>query len=233
MLCSRCSEIVRPVVVLDIDGTLGQYHHHFLRFARDWLGSDIAAAGTTLYDGTEPFGEWCCRAFGIDKTRYREIKLAYRQGGMKRTMPVYPYAQALAVAVVQVGAELWLNTSRPHDRYDRVDPDTREWLRRNEIPYHSLMFAEDDKMGALRDRIDPARVCFIMDDLVEVLRRGAELFPAAGLVLRANGFNLASDWNVACGELLDARAMMTVHVQDWKLSHSFDGLPTTEEGDQR
>jgi hypothetical protein len=228
MRCSNCSEIVRPVAVIDIDGTLGQYHHHFMRFAADWLGNQNLGEAR-LYDGTEPFSEWCCRAFGIDKTRYREIKLAYRQGGMKRTMPVYPYAKALCDAVYEVGAELWLNTSRPHDRYDRVDPDTREWLRRHEIPFNGLLFAEDDKMGALRERIDPQRVCFVFDDLPEVLQRAQDLFPSAGLVLRANGFNLLGSWPVAVADLLDARAMMTVHVQDWKLSHSFDDLPTTDE----
>lgn len=232
MLCSRCSEIVRPVVTLDIDGTLGQYHDHFMRFASAWLGITYLNE-SRLFDGTEPFSDWCGRAFGIDKTRYREIKLAYRQGGLKRTMPVYPHAKVLCESVREVGAELWLTTTRPHDRYDRVDPDTREWLKRNEIPHAGLLFADDDKMAALAERVSPERVCFILDDLPEVLERGVELFPQAGHVLRANGYNLLGSWPVAVADLLDARAMMTVHVQDWNLSHSFDDLPTTNEGDQR
>lgn len=226
MLCSRCSEVVNPVVTLDIDGTLGDYHGHFLRFAASWIGSEILNDTTRLYDGQEPFGDWCMRAFGIDRTRYREIKLAYRQGGQKRTMPVYEDARALARSVGELGGELWLTTNRPHDRYDRVDPDTREWLRRHDIPYHGLLFADDDKMAALAERIDPARVCFVLDDLVEVLSRASELFPAAGTVLRINGYN-GVDWKVVVGDLLDARAMMTAHVQDWNLRHHFDGLPTT------
>jgi hypothetical protein len=47
------------------------------------------------------------------------------------------------------GAEVWLTTTRPHDRFDRVDPDTREWCRRNGINFDGLLY-DGDKMETAR-----------------------------------------------------------------------------------
>jgi hypothetical protein len=226
VLCSKCSEVVRPVVAIDIDGTLGDYHGHFLRFAAGWVGRSLVAAGTELYDGTEPFREWCQRALGIDKATFRAIKLAYRQGGLKRTMPPYPGAANFVNSLSEF-AEVWITTTRPHDRYDRVDPDTREWLSRNGVEYTGLLY-DDAKMEALAARVDPERVAFVLDDLPETLERAARLFPEAGTFLRCSAWNRNVRWPLMIGDLLDARAVATVHLQDWALSHNFDDLPTTE-----
>ena len=51
------------------------------------------------YDGSVSFSEYCCEKFDIDLATYRFIKLAYRQGGMKRTMPINTGAQALAWSI--------------------------------------------------------------------------------------------------------------------------------------
>jgi hypothetical protein len=55
-------------------------------------GSDTSTTkprGATAYDGTEPHREWFTRTMSVDATTFRMIKLAFRQGGMKRTMPIY------------------------------------------------------------------------------------------------------------------------------------------------
>jgi hypothetical protein len=81
------------VVGLDIDGTIGDYHGHFLTFAAAWLGKAMPAPadinpGLPLH-----------RHMRVSKERYRQVKLAYRQGGLKRSMPVYPGARELTVHV--------------------------------------------------------------------------------------------------------------------------------------
>jgi hypothetical protein len=225
MKCSKCSEVVRPVVAIDIDGTLGDYHGHFVRFAANWLGRSFVAVGAELYDGTLPFGEWFCTSFNVDLSTFRTIKLAYRQGGLKRTMPTYPGA-AQFVNSISTLAEVWMTTTRPHDRYDRVDPDTREWLARNGIEYDGLLF-EDRKMEALADRIEPGRVAFVLDDLPETLERASRLFPRAGTFLRCSAWNRGVSWPLMIGDLLDARAVATAHLQDWAITNHFDDLPTT------
>ena len=37
MLCTSCSAVIRPVVAFDLDGSLGDYHNHFLNFAEGYL----------------------------------------------------------------------------------------------------------------------------------------------------------------------------------------------------
>src|SRR3982751_2258029 len=132
MLCSQCSKPINPVVAIDIDGTLGDYHGHFWKFARTWLGVPLDDP-TDVYRGGDPYSQWFCDTYGVDVATFRTIKLAYRQGGMKRSMPVNEHAQGMMYSLAKM-AEVWVTTTRPHDRYDRIDPDTVEWLRRNDIP---------------------------------------------------------------------------------------------------
>lgn len=174
MLCSDCSKPIRPVVAVDIDGTLGDYHGHFLEFAHQWLGRGPSTTMWWPYNGVESFKDWFTATYRTDITTFRRIKLAYRQGGLKRTMPVYPGARGLVNALRGAGVEVWLTTTRPWERFDRVDPDTREWLRRNFIEFDGLLFHEN-KMAELAERIDPQRVAAVLDDQVEELDAAGRL----------------------------------------------------------
>jgi len=165
MLCTQCSKPVRPVVAVDIDGTLGDYHGHFQQFAEGWLGK--AGVHMDRYTGAEQYSHWFCTTYDVDVTTFRAIKLAYRQGGLKRTMPPHPEAHSM-VASLRQRAEVWLTTTRPWERYDRVDPDTREWLRRMGIAYDALLF-DEDKIATLYSHVDTARVVAVLDDEPEVL----------------------------------------------------------------
>lgn len=228
MKCSNCSAVIRPVVAIDIDGTLGDYHGHFLGFAARWLDSPVTTATGLgeVYDGTVPFREWVCGLFGVDVTTFREIKLAYRQGGMKRMMPIYAGAAGL-VNGLRGSAEVWLTTTRPHDRYDRVDPDTREWLRRHGLVYDGLLFS-GRKMEDLAERVDPQRVVFVLDDLAVSLMRAEVLFPDAGTVMRRTSWNRAVGWPVTAGSCLDARAMAAVHIQSWYIRQGFQDISPSD-----
>ena len=75
MLCSDCQRVIRPVVALDIDGTLGDYHTHFQAFAEMYLGMPLRRG----FDGEGDFGDY----MGLPKHVYREIRLSYRQGGQE------------------------------------------------------------------------------------------------------------------------------------------------------
>src|SRR4051812_4114759 len=110
MRCSECSREVQPVVAIDIDGTLADYHWHFTEFAEKYLGRKLSFD----YDGATEFSEY----LGIDKATYREIKLAYRQGGLKRWMPPFKGASTFVRLVKEMGNEVWLTTTRPYLRLD-------------------------------------------------------------------------------------------------------------------
>lgn len=158
----------KPVVALDIDGTLGDYHSHFLWFAERWLGMNMPSA-----DQVNP-GMRLSEFMGIQHSVYRECKLAYRQGGLKRFMPAYPFASELTSNIQEAGAEVWLCTTRPYLRLDNIDPDTREWLRRNDIRYDAVIFGGlEDSLGKYPElvrQVGRDRVVAVVDDLPEQLR---------------------------------------------------------------
>lgn len=181
MKCSNCSEVVKPVVAIDIDGTLADYHGAFLDFANEYVGGRGGSGdhGTMYelidYDGRASFRDWVCERLEIDVTTWRQIKLAYRQGGQKRSLPIYDGATDLCAAVRAAGAELWLTTTRPFLRLDGIDPDTREWLRRHEIGYDGLLY-DEDKYRVLGERVDRERVVAVLDDLPEMVEEARRYF---------------------------------------------------------
>jgi phosphoglycolate phosphatase-like HAD superfamily hydrolase len=213
MRCSDCGRTIRPVVAIDIDGTLGDYHNHFLSFAEDWLGYD-PDENMEQYDGSIPFSTWCMGAYMIELETYRQIKLAYRQGGMKRTMPIRPGAVELCETAKGMSAELWMTTTRPYLSLDNVVPDTVEWLRRHGIEYDGLLF-DELKYAQLAERVEPSRVIMILDDLAEMCEAAEELFP--GKVFQA-----ATPYNVmdpaAITTTLDAALeIMVAQIQHWRV----------------
>lgn len=156
-----------PVVGLDIDGTLGDYHSHFLWFAQQWFGRDFPPPGE-INPGL-PLSKF----MGIPHHEYQECKLAYRQGGLKRFMPCYPYAAELTQNIRATGTHVWICTTRPYLRLDNIDPDTREWLRRNAIQYDAVIWeglgegTEATKYHDLVDQVGLSRIVAVCDDLPE------------------------------------------------------------------
>jgi hypothetical protein len=168
----------KPVVAIDIDGTLADYHGHFLNFARGWLGREVPDPDE-INDG-KPLHQF----MGITKATYREVKLAYRQGGLKRSMPCIEGADMLVNRIRRqaclrnkvnpgscyqhgLGAEVWICTTRPYLRLDNIDPDTREWLRRFRIRYDALLFDPSDGDNKYRELARQAgdRVAIALEDL--------------------------------------------------------------------
>lgn len=159
---------IRPVVALDIDGTLGDYHLHFRNFAAAWTGRELPAA-----DAINP-GIALHKHLGLSKPLYRECKLAYRRGGLKRSMPVYPGAADLVRHIRRAGAEVWFCTTRPYLKYDGIDADTRHWLRRNGLKGDGLIFS-DHKLHELVRAVSKARIMLVVDDLPEVCEEAQRL----------------------------------------------------------
>lgn len=183
----------KPIVALDIDGTLGDYHNNFLSFADRYFGRSFTFDLGAKPNPGLPLWEW----MGISHRDYRDAKLAYRQGGWKRWMPVYSGAAELTEEIRAAGAEVWLCTTRPYLRLDNVDPDTREWLSRNRIKYDALLFNpahEEDgtKYDELGRQVGP-RVAAVVDDLPEMVDAAYEAnlfkFPMRGPVLRDQPYN--------------------------------------------
>lgn len=172
-------QIPRPVVGLDIDGTLGVYHGHFLVFAEEWLGRELPS--TLDYHGGS-----LAAFMGVSKATYRRIKLAYRQGGLKRSMPAYPGASELTRALRKRGAEVVICTTRPYLALSNIEPDSREWAKRNGIQYDGFIFGEH-KYRDLCRAVGAGRVVGVLDDLPEMYDQAAGL--GLSPVLRHQPYN--------------------------------------------
>lgn len=210
MRCSGCSSVIRPIVALDIDGTLAPYHEHFTMFARDYWDRPLRLH----YDGSVKFYEW----LGLTQAQYRECKLAYRQGGGKRTMPIYPGAVSLVNKLREMKVEVWITTTRPYQRLDSTDPDTRFWLERHGIIYDYLLY-HDEKYQTLAENVDPLRVVCVLDELPEQCQAAAALFGGDRVVQRYCTANSGVDrhWQ-GVHTLQDAKTKITEMIQNWELS---------------
>jgi hypothetical protein len=116
MRCTSCSANVKPIVCVDIDGTLGDFHRHFINFANAYFGRTKPTNKIVVedYDGSVRMKQWFCEAFGCDARVWHDIKLAYRQGAQKRSMPCFGWSPELTWDLRTLGAEIWITTTRAH-----------------------------------------------------------------------------------------------------------------------
>lgn len=217
MKCTQCHRPVRPVVAIDIDGTIGDYYQHFRHFAGQYLGlKGILGPAKEphkwhrTYDYSCELNEW----LGLEKHVYREVKLAYRQGGGKRMMPLFSGALDLVTTLRAAGAEIWITTSRPWNRFDSTDPDTRHWLQeRHQIPFDGLIYG-DDKYEQLVSIVGRDRISVVLDDLPEQCKAADDL--GLPYVQRWNGHAEMATMEFFAASLADATLAMLERVQQWE-----------------
>lgn len=158
-----------PVVALDIDGTSGDYHGHFIRFAEMWTGKPMPSR--MAYTGGVPFHKF----LGVSRSTYNTMKLAYRQGGMKRSMPPYPGIGDFTRYVRREGVQVWICTTRPYLRLDNIDPDTRHWItKRARMQYDGILYGEH-KYRDLAKAVGIERVLMVYDDLPALIEQAQSL----------------------------------------------------------
>jgi hypothetical protein len=157
-----------PVVAIDIDGTLGAYHDHFTWFAELYLQSSLSP----VYRNSDE-GEFS-NALDLDKRVYRDIKLAYRQGGMKRSMPVFKNARKSIEAIRADNIAVWITTTRPWNRLDNIDPDTQFWINRNIGKVDGVVYGEDKYLDLI-DIVGRERILGVVDDIPENVDRASSL----------------------------------------------------------
>lgn len=149
-----------PVVGLDVDGTLADYYEHMRWFAELYLQRPV-----TIEWDFAPTAEFS-DALQLDKKTYRDIKLAYRQGGMKRSIPVLDDRGTMVKAIRAGGIQVWITTTRPWQRLDNIDPDTQFWLNRNLGRVDGVIYGEEKYMD-LVDIVGRERILGVVDDLPE------------------------------------------------------------------
>jgi hypothetical protein len=227
MRCTDCRKEIKPVVAIDIDGTMGMYHQHFLQFASGYLNQRIK----NYYVANQPFKEWFCTNYRCSVDVWHDVKLAYRQGGLKRTMPAYSIAKELCASILEADAELWVTTTRPYIRHDNIDPDTREWLRRHNIKYDYLIY-DGDKYKKLAQLVGKERVCAVLDDLPEEIDDANNLFEPGVAIFRQNSFNRAynSQYAITANNLEMAWRMINDRIKKWNALHGQEEPVPSDDG---
>ncbi len=209
MLCDNCKSPLKPIVALDIDGTMADYHTSFINFCRTYLDTHISMD----YYGDVSLAEH----IGISKREYREIKLAYRVGGMKRSMPITTINwRSLVNRVRDLGAEVWITTTRPYLRLDNVDPDTREWLRRNFIEYDHLLY-DEHKYQRLTELVSRERIVGIVDDLGEMYDEATAL--DLPIIQMRTKFNIKDRRENGSDNVNDITNELLKRIREWKELH--------------
>lgn len=149
-----------PLVALDLDGTLGDYHRHFERFAQMWTGREIVWDP----DVVGPF----YKQLGMSKAVYRQCKLAYRMGGMKRSIPMFDGAAEMVRAIRSAGVGVAACTTRPYLAMSTIDLDTQHWLRRNGIKVDHILYGEHKYRDLVKSVGRSRVVCALDDDLSQL-----------------------------------------------------------------
>jgi phosphoserine phosphatase len=167
-----------PLVALDLDGTLGDYHRHFERFAQMWTGREI------VWD-PEIVGPFY-KQLGMSKAVYRQCKLAYRMGGMKRSIPVFDGAAEMVRAIRGAGVGVAACTTRPYLAMSTIDLDTQHWLRRNGIKVDHILYGEHKYRDLVKSVGKDRIVCALDDDLSQL---GVALNLGITPILRRNEAN--------------------------------------------
>jgi FMN phosphatase YigB (HAD superfamily) len=199
-----------PVVGLDLDGTLFDYHRHFLSFAEGWYGRPMPNPEDAEY------GLPLHKFMRTSKSTYRRCKLAYRLGGLKRSMPMYEGADRLTQELRKDGCEIWIATTRPYLKVDNIDPDTRECLRRNHIQYDGIIYGEH-KYRDLRKQVGLERIVCVMDDLPEMVMQATSLGMHG--VVRAQPYNRAFPWHLRAVDMDDALEGIRYRLKEWRWKH--------------
>lgn len=207
MRCTNCSRTVFPVVAIDIDGTLGGYHEHFTWFSELYLQKQLNYG--TPYNGSMPFNEW----LGMDKGLYRQVKLAYRQGGMKRSMPISKGAVEM-MRCLQGRAEIWITTTRPYQRLDNIDPDTRFWLDYHGLKFDGILY-DEDKYQKLADIVDKERVVGVLDDLAEQHDAASRVFGSHVPIQIRRPHNACTLRTPRAATLTTAANMLNLRIDRW------------------
>lgn len=197
-------ETLRPIVGVDIDGTIARYHEHFIRFFSAWHGQPM----DIHYDGSVPLYKWC----HTSKETYRRAKLAYRLGGLKRSMPIYDRAPETLREWRRAGALVAICTTRPFLSLEAVEKDTLHFLKRNGLQ-HDMVIHGEKKYHELA-RFGADRVAFIVDDLPEMVQQAHRLgLPA---IIRRQRYNDGFDWTPEVWGPHDLYKVGLSYIEQWE-----------------
>jgi uncharacterized HAD superfamily protein len=175
------------VIGVDIDGVLADYPKSFVQFINKELGTDYPTENLKDYNIAE--------SLGLPMEQVMMLKHRYRETGEKRYIPVIDGAKEMLQTFRDAGFVVVLLTARPYKQYKRMFADTQEWLHRNELMYHSIIWDEEKNTRLLRE-FGRDKVAFFVEDVAKNANSIAELGPTCFLINRPYNLDAATGANV-------------------------------------
>lgn len=146
---------MKKVVLVDIDNVIADYGGDFLRWATNGQLSPAPSDLTSLHLND---------ILQLEEEDYDRLKDEWRSEGHKRDMTMLPGAHG-ALRRLSEWYDVQLVSSRPVDRYARIDEDTVYWLKRNGLyEYVDGILYAYDKFEAVQAQYEGRRVAAIFDD---------------------------------------------------------------------
>ena len=128
-------------IAVDIDGVLANYPISFQNFIMKKENVWVDLKGYDLYEQY---------AGVLGRERMIELKHEYRDSGEKRNIPVCDGAKEFLDHFYDEAYTIILLTSRPYKKYSRIFADTIEWLKKNDLKYHAIIWDEEKNYEAIK-----------------------------------------------------------------------------------
>lgn len=216
MRCTGCSTHVKPVAVFDLDGTLADYHNSLATFCgRYWGLSPRNVSAACHWDGEGNFED----ALGINREQYRQAKLAFRQGGMKRIMPTFNDGGLHLIRNLHdEDVEIWYATQRPWQSLSNIDPDTRWWIESHHLPIDGILYDEDKYVKLVTNHVERERIILVVDDLPEMYDSAYGLGLPVKQVARPHnsGTSQKRQWRL---DMAGVRDQARRNLEEWRMIH--------------
>lgn len=148
----------QPVIISDIDGTLGDWRKEFISRAKQ---QSTDPQETLLIDVD----------VGIQYDAYVRNKHSFEAGGGYSSIPIFKDAARLLRQAKKCGVYVIIYTARPVNKYKAVQYDTLRWLQAHSIPFDELRFGHEERiMTAVSLRKKGHPVLMLEDDPNLILR---------------------------------------------------------------
>jgi len=134
----------KNIVVVDIDGTIGDYVKQFIDFVERRTGFNQIPSELVSMDLYTSLA----KAIGWDKVL--KLKHEFRINGEKRNIPVMDGAKHFLDTIKKNDHDIIMLTARPFLKYKRTMWDTIYWLNANHLQFDSLLSNEDKYSELIR-----------------------------------------------------------------------------------
>lgn len=136
------------VCAIDLDDTLAKSAEHF----------------TKIYNKKYPDKTFKNKADIKKKLvllKYENFKKYFRESGEKLNIPVKKEAKELCDFLKKEGFKIIIISARPYKLYNRIFPDTLQWLNKNKIQYDAVYFEKNKHIKILKNI---PNLSFIIED---------------------------------------------------------------------